>query len=129
MLNDNHDQFFPLKTVKKHPKFIFKPSQESLNAIKAKKLHKKFKVLLNKVTESGCNKCNICVNCIKADKAWEKYKTQRNITNKITKANKRENLVNDLKAKSAKNDLKGIWKLINFLALLRGGMKTILKIQ
>ena len=42
-LNDNHDRFFPLKTVKKHPKFIYKPSLESLNAIKAKmKLHKKY---------------------------------------------------------------------------------------
>ena len=64
-LNDNHDLFFPLKTVKKHPKFIYKPSQESLSAIKAKKkLHKKFKVLLKKV-ESNCNKCNDCKNCIK----------------------------------------------------------------
>ena len=35
-LNDKHDHFFPLKTVKKHPKFIFKPSKESLNAIKTK---------------------------------------------------------------------------------------------
>ena len=49
-LNDNHDLFFPLKTVKKHPKFIYKPSKESLNAIKTKnKLYKKFKVLLKKL--------------------------------------------------------------------------------
>ena len=40
------------------------------------------------------------------------------MTNKITKANKRENLVNDLKAKSAKNDLKGIWKSIKLAANL-----------
>ena len=36
----------------------------------------------------------------------------------MTKANKRENLVNDLKAKSAKNDLKGIWKSIKLAANL-----------
>ena len=118
-LNDNHDQFFPLKSVKKHPKSIYKPSQESLNAIKAKKkLHKKFKVALKKVTKSKCNKCNVCANCINLDKAWENYKVQRNMTNKITKTNKRENLVNDLKAKSAKNDLRRIWKSIKLAANL-----------
>ena len=74
--------------------------------------------MLKKVTKSNCDKCNVCANCINLDKAWENYKTQRNITNKITKANKRENLVNDLKAKSAKNDLRGIWKSIKLAANL-----------
>ena len=38
--------------------------------------------------------------------------------NKITKANKIENLVNDLKEKSAKNNLKGIGKSIKLTANL-----------
>ena len=40
------------------------------------------------------------------------------MTNKITKSNKRENLVNDLQAKCAKDDLKGIWKSIKLAANL-----------
>ena len=40
------------------------------------------------------------------------------MTNKITKANKRDNLVSDLKAKSSKNDLQGIWKSIKLAANL-----------
>ena len=48
-LNNHHDHFFPLKTIKKHKKFIYKPSQESLSAIKMKnKLHKKFKAKIKK---------------------------------------------------------------------------------
>ena len=48
---------------KKHEKFIFKPSQESLSAIRLKKkLHNKFKARLKKVNESNCGKCNICEN-------------------------------------------------------------------
>ena len=51
ILNYNHDHFFPLKTVKKHQKFIYKPSQDSLKAIKVKKkLHKKFKEALKRVS-------------------------------------------------------------------------------
>ena len=112
-LNRYHDHFFPLKVVKKHQKFIYKPSPESLSAIKLKKrLHRKFKAKIKKVTESRCNNCNVCNKCISAHLAWDEYRKQRNLTNKITKANKRENLVNDLKSKSAKNDLKGIWQSI-----------------
>ena len=112
-LNKYHYHFFPLKTIKKHAKFIYKPSQESLSAIKMKKkLHKKFKNKIKKVKESNCNSCNICDKCISAHLAWDEYRKQRNITNKTTKANKRENLVNDLQSKSAKNDLKGIYKSI-----------------
>ena len=112
-LNNHHDHFFPLKIIKKHEKFIYKPSKESLSAIHTKKkLHRKFKAKLKKVTESQCDKCNVCNNCINAHQAWDEYRKQRNITNKITKLNKRENLLKDLKAKSAKNDLKGIWQSI-----------------
>ena len=43
---------------------------------------------------------------------------KNDVTTKITKANKKENLINDLKAKSAKNDLKGIWQSIKLAANL-----------
>ena len=63
-INGYHDYFFPLKTVKKHPKFIYKPSQDSLDAIKLKKkLHRKFKAKIKKVIESNCNKCGLCDKC------------------------------------------------------------------
>ena len=118
-LNDKHDHFFPLKIIRRHEKFIFKPSEDSLKAIRTKKkLHKKFKAKLKKVIDSMCDQCNVCRQCIDANKAWEDYKKQRNLTNKITKANKRENLLNDLKQKSARNDLKGIWQSIKLAANL-----------
>ena len=118
-LNKYHDHFFPIKIIKRHQKFIYKPSQESLAAIKTKKiLHRKFKVKLKKVNESKCDNCKTCKKCVSAHLAWDEYRKQRNLTNKITKANKRENLVNDLKAKSAKNDIKGIWQSIKLAANL-----------
>ena len=40
------------------------------------------------------------------------YKVQRNSTNVLAKKCKQKNVVDDLKAKSAKNDLKGVWKTI-----------------
>ena len=118
-INGQHDHFFPLKTAKQHPKFIYKPSLDSLNAIKLKKkLHKKFKAKIKKVIESNCNNCGICNKCINANNAWEEYKNQRNLTTKITKSNKKDNLINDLKAKSSRNDLRGTWKSIKLAANL-----------
>ena len=56
-LNRYHDYFFPVKTIKRHPKFIYKPSKESLDAINLKKkLHRKFKSKLKKVLNSSCAK-------------------------------------------------------------------------
>ena len=82
-LNKHHDHFFPLKTIKKHKKFIYKPSQESLSAIKMKnKLHKKFKAKIKKVKESDCSNCNICNKCASAHLAWDDYRKQRNLTTK-----------------------------------------------
>ena len=76
-LNKYHDHFFPLKTIKKHEKFIYKPTQESLSAIKMKKkLHKKFKSKIKKVKESNCSNCNICCKCISAHHAWDEYRKQ-----------------------------------------------------
>ena len=118
-LNDNFGHFFPLKSIKKHPSFIFKPSKISLAAInKKKKSYSKFKRKLKKVKEHVryCNDCKVCIRCINCDKAWEEYKAQRNETKKITKFNKRQNLIDDLNAKSSRNDLKGVWKSIKLAA-------------
>ena len=66
-LNKYHDHFFPLKVIKRHPKFIYQPSQESLNAIKSKKkLHRKFKTKLEKVSNSSCDSCGAFSKCINA---------------------------------------------------------------
>ena len=65
-------------------------------------LHRKFKTKLEKVYNSSCDSCVTCSKCINSHLAWDEYRKQQNLTNKITKANKRENLVNDLKAKVLK---------------------------
>ena len=102
-LNKYHDHFFPLRTIRKHEKFIYKPSKECLDATKLKKkLHKKFKTKLKKVHDSHRNRCNVCNKCINAHLAWDEYRKQRNLTHKITKANKQNNVVNDLVSRSAK---------------------------
>ena len=79
-LNKYHGHFFPIKTIKKHVKCIYKPSQESLSAIKMKKkLHKKFKAKLKKVNGSNCSNCSICDKCVSAHLAWDEYSKQRNL--------------------------------------------------
>ena len=129
-LTKYHDHFFPLKVIKRHQNFIYNPSQESLSAIRTKmKLYKKFKAKLKKVTDSRCDSCNVCNKCVQAHLAWDEYRKQRNFTNKITKANKRENLVNDLKSKSAKNDIKGIWQSIKLAANLPTKTNTQSKVD
>ena len=49
------------------------------------------------------------------------YKKQKIFVTKLSKANKRENVINDLKAKSARNDLKGIWKTIKRASIISPG--------
>jgi len=70
--------------------------------------------MLHKVEKSvpNCNRCNNCTRCINCNKAWDEYKIQRNLVTKLSKQSKRQNVLADLKTKSAKNDLKGIWKTI-----------------
>ena len=116
-LNSQFDNFFPLKTITVHQHFIYKPSRESLNAIKDKrKFYKKFKAKLAKVISSGCERCGLCSKCKKSLDAWNVYKEVRNKSNMTTRNNKKENLMKDLKAKSAKNDLKGVWRTIKAAA-------------
>ena len=114
-LNNHYDKYFPYKNIKKHENYIHKPSPDLLHAIRLKsKLYKKFKKKLNKVKDSNpsCNNCNTCIRCINCNNAWNEYKQQRNLVKKISNYNKRQNILNDLKEKSNKNDLKGIWKTI-----------------
>ena len=126
-LNKYYDEYCPVKSIRKHQNYIFKPSKATLKAIRLKtKLYKKFKRKLKLVEEHRpyCNKCNICTRCHNRNKAWEEYTKQRNLVTKITKVNKRQNIVNDLKAKSTKNDLKGIWKTIKLAANIAPSTNT-----
>ena len=78
-LNFNYEVYFPLKIIKVHEKFIFKPSKELLYEMrKQERLYRKFRKLLNKIEESTpyCNRCRICLKCIRCNKAWDVYKVQ-----------------------------------------------------
>lgn len=124
-LNKYYDNFFPYKTICKHDNFIYRPSKELLAAIKLKsKLYKKFKKALCKIENRtpSCGRCKVCIHCKNCDKAWENYKTQRNHVTKLSKSNKRQNIIDDLKAKSLKNDLKGIWKTIKMASNISPGV-------
>ena len=115
LLTSNYDQFFPFKTISVHEKFIHKPSKELLTAIRhKKKLYSEFRKCLERIEKqkNRCNRCNTCSICLKCNKAWEAFKTQRNLVTKLKKFNRRQNVINDLKVKSSRNDLKGIWKTI-----------------
>ena len=68
-----------------------------------------------------CNLCNRCINC---NKAWDEFKVQRNLVTKLSKYNKRKNVIDDLKAKSSRNDLKGIWKTIKTASNLAPSTNT-----
>ena len=104
---------FPRKTITRHEKFIDKPSTELLDAISKTKLSlKKFHESKNIRDKGGCNQCGKCNRCLKCEEAWNSYKIVRNHRTKVSRFCKRTNVVNDLKMKSAKNDLKGIWKTI-----------------
>ena len=108
-----YQDHFPSITVKRHEKFIHKPSKELLDAVEnTKKAHSKFKNLLKKRNEGSCDQCGFCSKCTKLNEAYERYKSLRNHRTKVSRSCRQANLVDDLKAKSMKNDLKGIWKTI-----------------
>ena len=114
-LSNYYEHFFPIKTIRIHEKYVYKPSKQLLEEIRLKsKLYRKFKSMLKKVDTyiPYCNKCNVCRRCIKRSAAWDAYKEQRNLVTKLAKNDKRANIVEDLKKKSLKNDLKGIWRTI-----------------
>jgi len=111
-ISECYEQIFQYKTITVHEKYVQRPSKDLLAAIKEKgKLYSKFKKHLNKA-EISCNRCKKCNRCSKCDQAWSDYKAQRNKVTALSRTNQRDNVITDLKAKSARNDLKGIWKTI-----------------
>ena len=112
-VEDAYYSHFPKKTINRHDKFIHKPSDELLSAIDStKRSYGKFKKCQKKRDEGKCNQCGSCNNCVNCLRAWDEYKVIRNNRNKVAKHCKQSNIINDLKVKSVKNDLKGIWKTI-----------------
>ena len=104
-----YDKFCPTKVIKCHSDYLFKPSNELLNNIFIKKkMYRKYKKEKSKHPQS--DKCK---------KLWEEFKTFKNRSvTRISKRDRKQNIVNDLKAKSSKNDLKGIWKTIKMASNL-----------
>ena len=108
-VSEAYDKFCPNKIIKCHGHYLFNPSDELLKNISTKrKLYRKFKKVRMKNPDS--TKCK---------KLWDEYKEfkNKNVT-KISKRDRKQNTVNDLKAKSAKNDLTGIWKTIKIASNL-----------
>ena len=102
-----YNQFCPIKQIKCHSDYIHKPSKELLDNIKFRRLlYRKFKKHndMKHPTDQPL--------CLKCDTLWKAYKKQRNFTTKISRINRRVNVVTELKAKCAINDLKGVWKTI-----------------
>ena len=102
-ISSAYEKFCPTKVIKCHSQYLFNPSRELLNNISQKrKIYRKFKKAKAKNPDS--QKCK---------DLWDKYKAFKNkyVTN-ISRRDRKENIVKDLKAKSSKNDLKGIWKTI-----------------
>ena len=118
-----YSNFFPPKTIVRHEKFIHKPSPDLLNAINFTHfLFKKFKKLKKKRDQGNCSECGKCTKCTNCKTAWDTYKVQRNIRTKLSKSCKRSNIIKDLKVKSVKNDLKGIWKTIKLASNITSGI-------
>ena len=124
-LEQAYSTFFPPKTIVKHEKFIHKPSPDLLNAINYTHfLYTEFKKLKKKVDDGNCRECGICTRCIKCKSAWDAFKVQRNLKTKLSRNCKRSNLIKDLKLKSIKNDLKGIWNSIKLASNMTPGIKS-----
>ena len=108
-IKNAYEKFCPTKIIKCNSHYLFNPSKELLrNIYTKKKLYRKYKKVKNKAPNS--EKCT---------KLWDEYKAfkNRNVT-RISRRDRKQNIVNDLKTKSAKNDLKGIWKTIKLASNL-----------
>ena len=101
--------YCPPKIIKCNSHYIHKPSQELLTNIRIKKkLYRKYKIQKNKNPQSE--------KCLRL---WNEYKDfkNKNVT-KLSKRDRKQNTVNELKTKSQKNDLKGVWKTIKIASNL-----------
>ena len=104
-----YDKFCPTKIIKCHSHYLFNPSKELLNNIFwKKKLFRKYKK--SRMKNPNSDKCK---------KLWNEYKEfkNKNVT-RISRRDRKQNVVDDLKTKSSKNDLKGIWKTIKMVSNL-----------
>ena len=102
-----YNQFCPIKQIKCHSDYIHKPSDKLLAQIKLKRLlYRKFKIHNNKKHPKDQPFCQKC------DTLWKAFKKERNFTTKLSRNDKRVNIITELKAKCAINDLKGVWKTI-----------------
>ena len=68
----------------------------------------------------GQCKCRKSILHKKCVNSWENYRAQKNYVTKLSRENRRTNIVQDLTVKSARNDLKGIWKTIKHASNLPG---------
>ena len=103
--------FCPIKQIKCHSDYIQRPSTELLAGIQLRrKLYRKFKKHVDKAHPTL--KKGDKENCPKCDRLWKTFKIQRNLTTKLARDNRRVNVITELQAKSAVNDLKGVWKTI-----------------
>ena len=104
-----YDQFCPIKQIKCHSDYLHKPSDEVLRNIKLRrKLFRKFR----KHHEKKHPNVDGHIMCPQCDILWKAFKKQRNLTTKMSRDNRRVNVITELKAKSSANDLKGVWKTI-----------------
>ena len=108
-VDEAYKYFCPEKVIKCHNNYLHKPSKELLYNIKKKKqLFRKYKKA--KIKNPNSAKCK---------KLWDEYKMfkNKNVT-KLSRRDRKQNIINDLKEKSIKNDLKGIWKTIKMASNL-----------
>ena len=98
-----YDRFCPIKQIKCHSDYIHNPSDELLANIKLRrKLHRKFRkhnIKKHPTDQPLCLKCNML---------QEAFRKQKNLTTKLARNNRRNNVMTELQAKCAKNDLKGV---------------------
>ena len=126
-----YDQFCPVKQIKCKSNYLTKPSQELLSEIKKKKLlNRKYRGHVERLNKIKCKCINSVCKCKRGiilrreeiqqtcDSTWELYRRQRNKVTKLSRENRRTNIVKDLTVKSARNDLTGIWKTIKHAANL-----------
>ena len=108
-----YDHFCPIKQIKCHSDYIHKPSEELLRNIKLRrKLYRKYRKH-QKEDEKKRKKNRLTQNpCLQCKTLWDNYKIQKNYTTKLSRRDRRANIITELKAKSAINDLKGVWKTI-----------------
>ena len=69
---------------------------------------------------NGQCKCRKGILHKKCINSWENFRVQKNYVTKLSGENRRTNIVQDLTVKSARNDLKGIWKTIKHASSLPG---------